>query len=154
MNESIEDLLGVDNGALEPREVTIPVPYREIEGAGKQIDPQDTLDDFAFARKTIQTMIEKGQEIAEVAIVVAKETDNAKSIEVAANAVEKVVNATEKLIALQERMKKLQEETHPSQTTTIENQNIIVTTSSSIIDKLKKMEQLEREDGLIDIGDE
>lgn len=115
----------------------------------KPATPQDFVDDINYAFRTQSDLINKSQQLVQLALQNAADEGSARDIEVAANALNTATDNIQKLLSMYEKMQKLtgkqNEPVQQSGTTYVQNQVIYQGTTSKFIKDL--------EDGLIDVDD-
>lgn len=75
-----------------------------------KLDELKIVSDFNFARDNMKDAIEKGVELADIAIEIAKLQDNPKAFEVAGRLLETVVKSNKEFLELQHKLKMIKSE--------------------------------------------
>ena len=74
-----------------------------------EMNEQDVDNDYKYQRENFYNLIERGQDAIDGILDLARESENARTYEVAGNLIKQVAEVTEKLGDLQAKMKKLKE---------------------------------------------
>ena len=74
-----------------------------------EMNEQDIDNDYKYQRENFYNLIERGQDAIDGILDLARESENARTYEVAGNLIKQVAEVTEKLGDLQAKMKKLKE---------------------------------------------
>lgn len=98
--------------------------------------PQDTQQDFDYARATHYSLIEKGNEALEGILEVAKESQHPRAYEVAANMIKNLSDMTDKLMVLQKQKKELDGDKPPTQVNV--DKAVFVGSTAELLKKVKK----------------
>lgn len=121
----IGDLLNIDDSEEEViREFESPVEFEDGTELGDHIQKQ--IDDFMFARKTLQAAINSGHKALEGALDSAFGSHHPRSYEVVGGIMKQISDSTNQLMILNEKMKNLIERKisdGSSDSQSIKNQN-------------------------------
>lgn len=104
MTKKLSDALGIDH------ETEIPVPEVKQEIVMYE-EPQigsDAEEDYKLARKTLRSLIEKGEMAIEEIAVIARQNESARAFEVVSTLIKTVGDTTKDLYNLQKMSKDLQ----------------------------------------------
>lgn len=125
--DSIENAIEEKASEIPDRE---PVFYKEIS-------KEEQISDFQSARSHIHNIMEKSQELLEIALDNA-EGGNARDIEVAAKSIESSLVASEKLVELHEKLSKIKKEMMEQSPMILnqQNNNTINITTSNLLEKI------------------
>ena len=103
----LDNVLGVTDVVEESiKDVTPPKPVLVPE---TKMNEQDIDNDYKYQRENFYNLIERGQDAIDGILDLARESENARTYEVAGNLIKQVAEVTEKLGDLQTKMKKLKE---------------------------------------------
>ena len=103
----LDNVLGVTDVVEESiKDVTPPKPVLVPE---TKMNEQDIDNDYKYQRENFYNLIERGQDAIDGILDLARESENARTYEVAGNLIKQVAEVTEKLGDLQSKMKKLKE---------------------------------------------
>lgn len=89
-------------------------------------------NDYTYTRKNLYSIIEKGQDALESALIAAQETDEARKYEVVSQLIKSVSDATDKLMELQKNIAKLQENKKQKMVPTTVNNSVFVGSTSEL----------------------
>ena len=70
---------------------------------------EDLENDYKYQRENFYNLVEKGTDVIEGILEIARESEHPRTYEVAGNLIKQVAEVTEKLGDLQEKMRKLKE---------------------------------------------
>lgn len=105
--EILDTVLGVTDVVEESiKDVTPPKPVLVPETNHNEVDIDN---DYKYQRENFYNLIERGQDAIDGILDLARESENARTYEVAGNLIKQVAEVTEKLGDLQGKMKKLKE---------------------------------------------
>ena len=107
----------------------------------KPLPPESVDADVDFAIRTQSYIINKGQQLIELALTNAAEDGSARSIEAAAKAIETLGGSVEKLLGVYEKLKNIKGgDSNPmgSGNTFVQNQVVYQGTTSDIIKQLRR----------------
>ena len=99
----VKDLATIE---AEKREVD----RKYLEGVKKNVQ-KHSLEDYEFARAMIYDAIEKGQDLLDSAVTVAKETEAPRAIEVASMLIKSIVDSSKDLMKTQEQLLEISKKT-------------------------------------------
>lgn len=124
----------------------LPIPSVSKEINTKPFTQQNLTDDINYALKTQTDLINKSQQLVQIALQSAAEDGTARDIEVAAGAINTASTSVEKLLDLYDKLKKLtgQSTEQVSGNTFVQNQVIYQGTTSDLLKQL--------EEGTIDVN--
>ena len=103
----LDNVLGItDIVETSVKDVTPPKPVLVPK---TEMNEQDIDNDYKYQRENFYNLIERGQDAIDGILDLARESENARTYEVAGNLIKQVAEVTEKLGDLQAKMKKLKE---------------------------------------------
>lgn len=106
----------------------------------KSIDIEtDNKSDVEVARNSLHNLIVKGTDALDEMILIAKQSESARAFEVVSTLIKTLSDANKDLIDLADKKKKLFQSEKPQQQTI--NNNLIVSSTSDLIDLLKKKDE-------------
>ena len=106
-HDALDEVLGVTEvveNAVQTVSPPKPVLVPKTENNEVDID-----NDYKYQRENFYNLIERGQDAIDGILDLARESENARTYEVAGNLIKQVAEVTEKLGDLQAKMKKLKE---------------------------------------------
>ena len=106
-SDILDNVLGVTDIVEESiKDVTPPKPVVVPKTEHNEVDIDN---DYKYQRENFYNLIERGQDAIDGILDLARESENARTYEVAGNLIKSVAEVTEKLGDLQSKMKKLKE---------------------------------------------
>ena len=103
----LDNVLGVTDIVEESiKDVT---PSKPVLVPKTEHNEVDIDNDYKYQRENFYNLIERGQDAIDGILDLARESENARTYEVAGNLIKQVAEVTEKLGDLQSKMKKLKE---------------------------------------------
>lgn len=136
--KKFEELNKTFNIVSEPVSVEIE-KVEESETEIRKID-QSAIDlekDYAYARSTMTSIIDKGREALDNILELAQETDSARAFEVVGQLIDKVTNSTEKLLDLHKKMKEIKDNENNNSPTNVTNNAIFFGSTTEAIKMIK-----------------
>lgn len=94
----------------------------------------DIRKDYEYSRKTLTSLVNKGQEAIDNILELAQETDSPRAYEVVGQLIKTVTDSAEKLMDVQKKLKDLEQE---KQTTNVTNNALFVGTTTEVLNMLK-----------------
>ena len=100
---------------------------------------KDNKSDVEVARNSLHNLIVMGNDALENMILIAKQSESARAFEVVSTLIKTISDANRDLVDLADKKKKLFQSEKPQQQTI--NNNLIVSSTSDLIDLLKKKDE-------------
>lgn len=121
--------------ATETRTKSLPAV---VESATDDIDEEEKAD-FDQARTNIKEIIDKGQNVLDDMIALAKASDHPRSYEVAATLIKTLVDTNKDLLELHKKRKELRgkQEQPSAATTNVQNNTVFVGSGVELLEMLK-----------------
>lgn len=120
--------------------VATEVKTKEISVVESEIDSEEEEKaDFEQARTNIKEIIDKGQNVLDDMIALAKASDHPRSYEVAATLIKTLVDTNKDLLELHKKRKELKgkQEQVSSATTNVQNNTVFVGSGVELLEMLK-----------------
>ena len=105
--EMLNEVLGIDD--VVENAVSTVTPPKPVLVPKTENNEVDIDNDYKYQRENFYNLIERGQDAIDGILDLARESENARTYEVAGNLIKQVAEVTEKLGDLQTKMKKLKE---------------------------------------------
>jgi len=137
--DKLDDVFNV-SGDIVPKEVDIEIEKSEIEPTPivENKRSTDIQRDYEYARGTIYSLLEKGQEAINGALELAQETESARAYEVAGQIIKSVSDTADKLMNLHKDIKEV--ETDKAKGPTNVTNNALFIGSTAELSKLLKQQ--------------
>src|SRR5210317_437256 len=109
-HDTLDEVLGISDvtEAVE-NSVEVVSPPKPVLVPKTENNEVDVDNDYKYQRENFYNLIERGQDAIDGILDLARESENARTYEVAGNLIKQVAEVTEKLGDLQAKMKKLKE---------------------------------------------
>ena len=142
--DKLDDVFNV-SGDIVPKEVDIEIEKYEIEPTPivENKRSTDIQRDYEYARGTIYSLLEKGQEAINGALELAQETESARAYEVAGQIIKSVSDTADKLMNLHKDIKEV--ETDKAKGPTNVTNNALFIGSTAELSKLLKQQSKDAE---------
>jgi hypothetical protein len=142
--DKLDDVFNV-SGDIVPKEVDIEIEKSEIEPTPivENKRSTDIQRDYEYARGTIYSLLEKGQEAINGALELAQETESARAYEVAGQIIKSVSDTADKLMNLHKDIKEV--ETDKAKGPTNVTNNALFIGSTAELSKLLKQQSKDAE---------
>lgn len=106
LEDSVNEILGLDSKKIEPQKFELPVPRDN----GKSVTVEKYIDkDSDYSRENYYNLIEKGQEAIQGILDIAKEGQHPRAYEVVGQLIGQVGDTVDKLQDLQKKLKDLKD---------------------------------------------
>lgn len=112
--------------------------HQELESE-KEASDDEEASDFEQARKNVKEIIDKGQDVLDGIIELAKISDSPRSYEVAATLIKTLVDTNKDLLELHKKRKELKgkQEQVSAATTNVQNNTVFVGSGVELLEMLK-----------------
>lgn len=142
--DKLDDVFNV-SGDIVPKEVDVVIEKSEIEPTPivENKRSTDIQRDYEYARGTIYSLLEKGQEAINGALELAQETESARAYEVAGQIIKSVSDTADKLMNLHKDIKEV--ETDKAKGPTNVTNNALFIGSTAELSKLLKQQSKDAE---------
>lgn len=128
--KKFKDLNNAFDIEVESQSVGTPV----VEVKEETNNNTDIRKDYEYSRKTLTSLVDKGQEAIDNILELAQETDSPRAYEVVGQLIKTVTDSAEKLMDVQKKLKDLEQE---KQTTNVTNNALFVGTTTEVLNMLK-----------------
>ena len=142
--DKLDDVFNV-SGDIVPKSVDVDIEKSEIEPTPivENKRSTDIQRDYEYARGTIYSLLEKGQEAINGALELAQETESARAYEVAGQIIKSVSDTADKLMNLHKDIKEV--ETDKAKGPTNVTNNALFIGSTAELSKLLKQQSKDAE---------
>ena len=106
-HDALDEVLGIAD--VVENSVEVVSPPKPVLVPKTENNEVDVDNDYKYQRENFYNLIERGQDAIDGILDLARESENARTYEVAGNLIKQVAEVTEKLGDLQSKMKKLKE---------------------------------------------
>ena len=106
-HDALDEVLGIAD--VVENSVEVVSPPKPVLVPKTENNEVDVDNDYKYQRENFYNLIERGQDAIDGILDLARESENARTYEVAGNLIKQVAEVTEKLGDLQAKMKKLKE---------------------------------------------
>lgn len=131
IDDNLNQILNVDYDPRSENKVTVVEPEVMQITSGN-----DTQNDYDLTRKTIKSLMEKGQEALNDLLFVAKQSEEPRAYEVVAAMIKNISDVTKELIDLQKKMKSLSEDGDEKSSGGLNVKNALFVGSTAELQKL------------------
>ncbi len=106
-HNALDEVLGIAD--VVENSIEVVSPPKPVLVPKTENNEVDIDNDYKYQRENFYNLIERGQDAIDGILDLARESENARTYEVAGNLIKQVAEVTEKLGDLQAKMKKLKE---------------------------------------------